>query len=148
MRFAMRDRAMRAATAATLAGLLMGCQPPQREVGDVWVRLPAVPGRPAAAYFHATGGVQDVAIVGVTSPRAGRAEMHESMAAGMRPIAKVEVEAGQDVRFSPAGRHVMLYDVDPRVKPGTTMPLRFAFSDGIQVTLDAKVVAAADPAPF
>lgn len=133
--------------AAAMMVALAGCQPPKREIGDVWVRLPAVPGRPAAAYFYAKGG-GDVVLLGVDSPAAKRGELHEGMAAGMRRIDRLPLRGGEEVRFAPTGRHVMLYGVDPRVKPGGTMPLRFSFAGEAMFDIDAKVVGAADPAPF
>ena len=125
---------------------LTGCSPREPTVEDAWVRLPAVPGRPAAAYFTIHGGQVDRTLTRATTPRARSAELHESMAGGMRSIAAVPVAASADVAFAPGGRHVMIFGLDPRVKPGATVPLELDF-EGRPVSVDAKVVGAADPAP-
>lgn len=134
-----------AAAAVTLAG----CTAREPTVADAWVRLPAVPGRPAAAYFTARGGDLDVRLSRVESPAAARAEMHQSMANGMRPLSGVPVRAGAEVAFAPGGRHIMLFDPDPGLKPGDTTPLRLTFEriGETTLTIDAKVVGPADPAP-
>lgn len=116
-------------------------------VEGAWVRLPAVPGRPAAAYFMLYGGGTDAALIQVTASGSARGELHESMANGMRPSGSVRVPAGGTASFAPGGRHVMLFDLDPQVKPGDRMTLRLLFADSRVLTTEAKVVAAADPAP-
>lgn len=140
---------MRRLAMAMAAVTLAGCTAREPTVADAWVRLPAVPGRPAAAYFIARGGDLDVKLTGVVTPAAARAELHESMAGGMRPMAGVPLAAGGTVAFAPAGRHVMLFDVDPTLKPGDTVPLQISFTRIGEdvVTVDARVVGAADPGP-
>jgi copper(I)-binding protein len=86
-------------------------------------------------------------LIGVGSTAFKRAELHESMANGMRSLPRVIVPAGAAVSFAPAGRHVMLYEFDPSVKPGTTVPLQLIFESEKSVTVQAKVVGPADPAP-
>ncbi|HEY9552071.1 copper chaperone PCu(A)C [Allosphingosinicella sp.] len=120
-------------------------------VTDAWIRLPAVGGRPASGYFTAAAGAMPEAIVNVTSPSPGRLEMHESMSDGgmssMRQIETVPFEAGEPLMFEPGGKHLMLFSLDPTVKPGDTLALTFAFSRAQPVTVQAQVIAAGDPAP-
>ena len=138
----------KAVTTMVLAGALAGCgKPAALTVDAAWVRLPAVPGRPAAAYFTLHGGAADATLIAVASDRARRAELHESMAGGMRPLAAVGVPAGAAVRFAPGGRHVMLFDLDPRLSAGAATTLRLTFADGRSLAVPARTVAAADPAP-
>ncbi|MDB5695798.1 MAG: hypothetical protein JWN21_1341 [Sphingomonas bacterium] len=127
--------------------LLTGCQGREPQVTNAWVRLPAVPGRPAAAYFTIKAGDVGRTLLGVGGTAFKRAELHESMAKGMRALPTVTIAAGEEVAFAPAGRHVMLYDVDPAVTPGATVPLQLTFGDEKSVTIEARVVGAADPAP-
>lgn len=117
------------------------------EAGDAWARLGAVPGRPAAAYFTVHGGPERKTLINVTTDVAIRSEMHESMANGMRPIASVPIPAHSDVVFAPGGRHVMLFDVNPGVKPGRYITLTLSFSDGRRIVTGAKVIAAGAPRP-
>lgn len=131
-----------------LAIALASCGAPSAtSVDGAWVRLPAVAGRPGAAYFTLHGGATDATLIAVDSPRAGRGELHESMANGMRPTVSVPVKAGEIVAFAPGGRHVMLFDLDPRLPRGSSAPLTLRFADGRTLGTTAKVVGAADPAP-
>lgn len=147
---AMRAAMATAAIAATIG--LSGCQQPAQLRADKgYVRLPAVSGRPAVAYFTVHGGPKDTALLSVTSPVVIRAEMHESMTEGgmaaMRPLRSVPVPAGRAVAFAPGGRHVMFYDVRPTIKPGWTMTLLFTFANNQRVSLDVPVIGPGDPAP-
>jgi len=123
---------------------LAGCQggPDPLSVEGAWVRLPAVPGRPGAAYFTVHGGPASATLISVRTDIAIQSEMHGTMATGMRPIARVPVPAGQDVAFAPGGRHVMLFDVNPGVKPGRLIELTFTFADGTRLLRRAPAVAA------
>ena len=136
-----------------LAATLGGCGGPSRvEVDDAWIRLPAVPGRPGAAYFTLHGGRSDATLIDVTADIAIRAEMHESMTgaggmAGMKPLASVAVPAGTKVAFTPGGRHVMLFDINPKAKAGRIYKLTLNFANGGRIYADAMTVGAAAPAP-
>ena len=137
---------------AMIAATMTGCgAKPQLTVGDAWVRLAAVKGRPAAAYFTVHGGPKPATLIAVTSDVAVRAEMHRSMSANgmasMAPLARVEVPANTDVSFAPGGRHVMLFDINPGIKPGSTMTLTFTFANGDRIPLVTNVVGAGDPKP-
>ena len=127
--------------------VLGGCQPVPPEVDDAWVRLPAVPGRPAAAYFTIEGGQRSETLVAARTAAAGRVELHETTATGMRPIANVPLPAKGDVAFVPGGKHVMLYDIAASVKPGGKLPLELVLENGTTLSVEADVIGAADPAP-
>lgn len=122
------------------------------KVTQAWVRLAAVPGRPAAAYFTVEGGHGEDRLVRVESAVVGRIEMHASMAGGgmttMRPLDEVAIPAGEETRFAPGGRHLMLFDVDPAITPGTAIPLRFGLASGATMEAEAKTVAAGEDAPY
>lgn len=142
-----------AAALAPLA-LLGGCGGPSAEpkITQAWVRLPAVPGRPAAAYFTVTGGRGDETLVRVESALAKRIEMHESMGSGgmamMTPLASLPLPARTETRFAPGGKHLMLFDLDPVITPGTAVPLRFGFASGKTAEAEAKTVGAGEDAPY
>lgn len=132
--------------------ILAGCTPAQTTVEDAWVRLPAVSGHPAAAYFRLRAGSEPVTLLAVRTPIAIRAELHESMVMrgrmmSMKPLAQVQVPAGATVLFEPADKHVMLFDVSPSLKAGATAKLTLAFADGRTIDANARVVGAGDPAP-
>ena len=132
-------------TGLLLSGCDTGEQAPDPTVQDAWVRLPAAPGRPAAAYFVLRGGNQPSRLTSVSSPKAGRIEMHESRMSGgvmlMEKLIAVEVPGGGEVEFGPTGRHLMLFDVDPAVKPGDQIELRFAIDPPGQIVAKAEVRA-------
>lgn len=139
---------MRNVTFLVVALMLAGCgKPAAMSVDGAWVRLPAVPGRPGAAYFTLHGGATDATLVAVATPRARRAELHESMANGMRPVVSVALPATGIVAFAPGGRHVMLFDLDSRLPPGGSAQLTLRFADGRTLGTTATVVGAADPMP-
>ncbi|WP_375427022.1 copper chaperone PCu(A)C [uncultured Sphingomonas sp.] len=132
--------------------LLLGCSgPAEVTVDDAWVRLPAAPGRPGAGYLTVRGGATDRTLVRVTADYALRSEMHETSTTGgrmtMRPLASVPVPAGDEVAFTPGGRHLMLYDLDPRAKPGTSTLLTLTFENGERLYRKAYIIGPGDPAP-
>ena len=136
----------------SLAAPLAACGTPQPiGIDHVWVRLPAVPGRPGAAYFTLHGGPAPQTLVAVSADAALRTEMHESMAKGavmtMVPIARVDIPAKGEVAFKPGGRHAMLFGINPAYKRGSKMVLTFTFAGGNRITSNAPVLAAGDPAP-
>ena len=142
------------ATFVLAAAALGGCaQEKQLSVSNAWVRLAAVPGRPAAAYFTIHGGPADATLINVSADVAVRTEMHEMKAGGangamtMDAMQQVSVPALKTVVFAPGGKHVMLFDVDPSVKPGGQIAVTLTFSDGLRIQQQADVVGAGDPAP-
>ena len=143
---------VRGKTVVMAAALLAGCGgPAELDAGEAWVRLPAVPGRPAAAYFNVEGGREPRTLIRVTADYALRSELHETVSGGghmaMRAIRSVSVPAGGEVAFEPGGRHVMLYDLDPRAKPGTTTLLTLTFENGQRLQRKAWIFAADADAP-
>jgi periplasmic copper chaperone A len=130
---------------------LASCAPdPVLNVRDAWVRLPATPGNPGAAYFYVSGGPKTDRLMSVSSPVVIRTELHESMAGHsgmmtMKPIeGGVEVPAGGFVEFKPGGKHAMLYNINPGIQPPRTVPMVFTFASGARITADAQVKLAGD----
>jgi copper(I)-binding protein len=114
------------------------------------VRLAAVPGRPASGYFELPINGDPGALVSVTSPQARRIEMHETMSAGnmtsMHPLARVPVTNGDRLSFAPGGRHLMLFDLDPAIRPGGRIILVLHFERGPPVSLAFAVSSASGEA--
>lgn len=143
---------MRRPLAAALALIaLAACQPKGGEkpaVKDAWVRLAVVPGRPAAGYFTLKGAAKDDRLLRIDSAVVKTIEMHENVMNGgvmtMRQMAEVPVPAGATIEFAPGGAHAMLFDVDPRITPGTAIPMLFSFASGAKVEVEAKTVPAGD----
>ncbi|QLC23743.1 copper chaperone PCu(A)C [Parasphingopyxis algicola] len=136
---------------------LVACSPaeeagPVEMVENAWVRLPAVDGRPAAAYFVLNGGEGGDTLLAIDSERVATVELHETImedgAMRMRPIMSADVPPGEAIVFEPGGRHGMLFGVDPEITPGTPLTLNFRFDSGRDVSVDAVTIAAGDSPPF
>ena len=132
------------------------CQPAAPKTVAVkyaWARLSPVPGRPAALYFTLTGAATPDRLVAIDSALVKRIELHESMGGGMdgmttmKPLSGVDVPVRGSALFQPGGKHAMLFDVDPAIRPGTAIPLRFRFASGAATEVEAKTVGAGDTAP-
>ena len=136
-----------------LLAALAGCDSGPKSsvtVEDAWIRLAAVPGGPAAGYARVAASADRGALTGVSSPGAKRVELHETMThgsmTGMRPTDRIEAQ-GAEMVFAPGGRHLMLFDTEPALKPGGKADLVFHIEHGGPVTAPADVVAAGDEAP-
>ena len=123
--------------------------PPGISLSDARVQLPAVSGRPGVAYFtisQSSGPPRTVA--GVAVELAGRAEMHETMNKGeamtMQPVEAVPLESGKNVEFAPGGKHVMLFDLDPKLRFEDSVELTVTFDGGDKATARARVTTVND----
>jgi periplasmic copper chaperone A len=106
---------------------------PLAQVDGAWIRT-AVAGQQGTGAFMRITARQSVQLVGVATPAAGTAEVHEMKMEGevmrMRPVAKVDLPAGKPVEFKPGGYHLMLMDLKQPLKPGAVVPLTLIFRDG------------------
>lgn len=141
------------AIAAPLLLLLSGCNRPPAEpqvtLEEVRVTLPAISGRPGALYFTATTNNDPTRLVSITSPRAGRIELHGMTSASgvmqMAPLLEEDtVFTDNRLVFEPGGKHAMLFDIDPALRPGDRIPLTFQFDPAPPVTVEAEVRAPGD----
>jgi periplasmic copper chaperone A len=127
-----------------LSGCGGGGDSKAQSAAQATVRLSPVPGRPAAGYFTLEIEGERGALVSVTSPRAGRIELHETMQHGnmsaMRPLARVPVRDGERLVFAPGGRHLMIHDLDRAVPAGARIALVLHFERGDPITLEAELV--------
>lgn len=123
--------------------------PPGISLSDARVQLPAVSGRPGVAYFiisQSSGPPRTVA--GVAVELAGRTEMHETMKKGeamtMQPVESVALESGKSVEFAPGGKHVMLFDLDPKLRFEDSVELTVTFDGGDKAATRARVTTVND----
>ena len=102
--------------------------------------------RPASGYFRLRIEGDRGALLAVTSPQAGRIEMHETMdmanMSAMRPIGPLPVHDGDTLSFAPGGRHLMIYDLRSGLAAGGRIDLVLHFQRGDPVTLGATLVPA------
>jgi periplasmic copper chaperone A len=142
---------MRAIIATAVFVALGACDKPPAEprvtVEAAVVTLPAIKGRPGAAYFTLHANTRSTRLIGVASPRIERIELHESRTEGgisrMAPLDRPMFE-GRRMEFKPGGRHAMLFGIDPTVAAGGKIPLTFSFEGAPPVTALAQVRAAGD----
>ena len=108
----------------------------------------------AAAYFvvHNKGAEAD-RLLSVSTPHAGKAEMHEHMHADglmkMQQVQEVVVPAGGEVKFEPMGYHVMLFNLQQQAKDGEHFPLTLTFekAGSVEVKVAVHTQAPASAAP-
>jgi copper(I)-binding protein len=103
--------------------LVAACQPqPPAEphAQKAWIRLPAVPGRPAAGYMTLVGGRKDATLVAITTPRAARTELHESMKMGAAGHAGTAPHTADPATTGPAATKPAAHGM-PSMSGATTM---------------------------
>ncbi|MCG2584406.1 copper chaperone PCu(A)C [Massilia sp. TS11] len=101
-------------------------------VSDAWVRA-TVPVQKATGAFMVLKADKDLRLVGVETPLAGVAEVHEMKMDGnvmqMRAMAGLDLPAGKDVKLAPGGYHIMLMQLKQQVKEGDSVPLTLILED-------------------
>lgn len=122
-------------------------------VTDAWARA-TVQGQKATGAFMKITAKDNAKLVGVSSPAAGVAEIHEmKMEKDVMKMAALpnglELPAGKAVELKPGGYHVMLMDLKAPLGADSTVPLTLTFKDakGMESKLELKVpVSAKAPA--
>ena len=137
--------------AASLLGSCTNQPAPEAvQVKNVWVRIAPVAGRPSGLYFVMRGGRENDRLIAISSPDAQRIELHDSRMEGgmmrMTPLSRIDIPAGGEVTFSPAGKHGMVFGLES-VRAGERLRLRFTFASGARVDADALGIAAGWPEP-
>ncbi|MGD2139148.1 MAG: copper chaperone PCu(A)C [Burkholderiales bacterium] len=102
------------------------------DVSDAWTRATA-PGQTVAGVYFDLKSVRDAKLVGVQTSMTDKAEIHiMSMDDGvmrMRPVASIDLPAGETVKFKPGGYHVMLFDLKKPLEAGGQMALALLVED-------------------
>jgi periplasmic copper chaperone A len=136
-------------TLATVCLVLSGCgasahaQPPALSAQDAWIR--ATPGSDVAAAYLTlhNGGTQTLVVVGVRSPRAQMAMIHETKVVNgrsrMEPREPLSVRAGETLRFAPGGLHIMLHGLTHPLAPGEEVPLVLLLKGDASIAVTARV---------
>ncbi len=114
------------------------------EIRDAWIRT-TVQGQKGTGAFMKLTAKEGARLVGVSSPVAGVAEVHEMKMEGdimrMRAIPGLDLPAGKTVELRPGGYHLMLMDLKSVLPKDTTVPVTLVFKDarGVESRLDIKV---------
>lgn len=102
----------------------------QVTVEEPWIRATA-PGQTIAGGYMKLKSATPTVLVGVRTPLTARAEIHEmSMEAGvmkMRAVSRIDLPAGTTVELKPGGYHLMLMNLDRRLRDGETVPITLIF---------------------
>lgn len=105
---------------------------PALKVEGAWARV-TVPGQKGGGAFMSLTAPQALKLVGVSSPVAGVAELHEMKMDGdvmrMRAIAELDLPAGRKVELKPGGHHLMLMDLKQPLKKDTQIPVTLFFKN-------------------
>lgn len=118
------------------------------KVEAAWVRA-SVPGQAGTGAFMRLTASEPLSLVGVATPVAGLAEVHEMKLEGdvmrMRAIPSLVLPAGKAVDLRPGGYHLMLMDLKAPLKPDTRVPLTLVLRDarGAQRRLELQVAVSA-----
>lgn len=127
-------------------------QPAQLEINNAWAR--ATPGKSenGAAYLTIQSPTAD-RLVSASSPVAKKAELHtmsmQGMVMKMRPIAELDIPAGQPVALKPGGEHIMLMGLSQPLHEGQSFPLTLDFEKAgpRTVTVTVEKAGAKGPGP-
>ena len=117
------------------------------KVEGAWVRG-SVPGQQGTGAFMKLTAREPMKLVGVTTPAAGIAELHEMKLDGdvmlMRAVPEVNLPAGRTVEFKSGGYHLMLMDLKQPLVAGSEVPLTLLLRDakGLAHKLDLSVPVA------
>ncbi len=122
------------APAATLAGSPITVTAP-------WFRY-LLPQIPAGGYMTLhNGSDQPAKLTAVSSPACGMLMLHKTQGSGgmesMAEVSSVTVPANGSFRFAPGGYHLMC--MQPKMKPGETVPVTLDFANGGKLTVSFPV---------
>ncbi|WP_370262647.1 copper chaperone PCu(A)C [Limnobacter sp.] len=120
-------------------------------VSGAWVRATVGEQDATGAYFT-LNSEQALTLVGVASPAAEVAEVHEMRMDGdimrMRKADRLDIKPGEALELKPGGYHVMLMVLNGPIEPGQEIELSLQFEkpDGSTLEMPVKAVAGATAA--
>jgi copper(I)-binding protein len=104
----------------------------QVSVSAPWIRA-TVPAQKTAGAFMQIKSAKAARLVGVSTPVAGRAELHQMSMDGqtmrMHAVDGVDLPANQPVNLASGGYHIMLFDLQRQLKDGDQVPLTLRVVD-------------------
>ena len=121
------------ATTSIMPSLVSTAAPAgQLQVEGAWARS-TVPGQKGTGAFMKITAREGLRLVGLSSPVAGVAEVHEMKMEGdvmkMRAVPSLELPAGRAVELKPGGYHIMLMDLKWPLGAGATVPVTLILKD-------------------
>ncbi len=117
-----------------------------------WARATAPNAQSGGVFMTiANGADQMERLLGVSTPMAGRADIHntinDSGIMRMRPVDNVEVPAQGQAELVPGGMHIMLVGLGDRLSEDTLFPLTLHFESAGDVEIEVLVRGAGAAAP-
>jgi len=120
-----------------------------------WARA-TVPAQKSSGAFMQLQSAQDARLVGVTTPAADNAEIHQMAMSGttmkMQQIDGLDLPAGKVVTLASGGYHLMLVGLKRQLKEGETIPLTLLIEnknktrDTVTVKVPVKPLTFVNPA--
>ena len=105
---------------------LAGAAHAQVSVASPWIRA-TVPAQKSTGAFMQITSAKDARLVGVSTPVAGIAELHQMEMKGdmmrMHPVDAIDLPAGKAVSLASGAYHVMLQDLKQQLKEGDSVAL-------------------------
>ena len=128
-----------------LAAGAAGAAPPI-EIGNAWSRATAPGATVGAAYMTTDNRARrSDRLLGISSPRASRVEVHATVHEGdtarMKRVDPLHVGAGERLLLEPGGMHLMLMGLDAPLREGDQVPLTLRFEVAGEVKVNARVFA-------
>lgn len=115
-------------------------------VQNAWVR-PTVGEQDATGAYLTISSQEPLTLVGVATPAAEIAEVHEMKMDGdimrMRMAERIEIKAGEALELKPGGYHLMLMSLTAPIQTGQEIELSLQFekADGSKIEMPVKAVA-------
>jgi periplasmic copper chaperone A len=144
LKFSQTACAFSFASCLTLLSMAALAQTAAVKVEGAWARA-TVPGQKGTGAFMSLTAKDGTSLVGVSSPVAGVAEVHEMKMEGdimkMRAMPALDLPAGKKVELKPGGYHLMLMDLKAPLALDSTVPVTLLFKDakGVQSKLELKL---------
>ena len=139
------------AACLVMAGAALA-QTGQLEVSNAWARATPAKAENGVAYLTIRSPTAD-RLLSVSSPVAKKTELHTMEMSGMvmkmRPLAGLDVPAGQPVTLKPSGDHIMLMGLNGPLREGQSFPLTLTFEKAgtRDVTVAVEKPGASGPPP-
>ena len=128
----MRRTAATLALVATSGGVWAHADAAHVQADNAWARA-SVPGQQATGAFVRLTAQEPLRLVGVETPVAAVAEVHEMKMENdvmrMRAVDSVELPQGVAVELKPGGYHIMLQQLKAPLVKDTQVPLTLVFKD-------------------
>jgi len=123
----------------------------QLSVTEPWVRATVPAAKSAGAFMHLQSAT-NARLVGVSTPVAGRAEIHEMAMENntmrMRAVEGIDLPAGKPVHLASGGYHLMFFELKRQLKEGETVPVTLTVQDAAKKQTSVTVQAQVKPLTY